>query len=89
MVGSAGVTVPEPIGFKITRWGSDPYSRGGYSYMPVVGPVSELLVSVHSANGVSLSQGFTEEEFHELCRPLGPLVFAGEHVNNTVGNSYL
>ena len=27
------VEVPQPIHFKVTRWGSDPYSRGCYTYM--------------------------------------------------------
>ncbi len=29
-------------------------------------------------------QGFTDAEFDALCGSVGPLYFAGEHVNNTV-----
>jgi lysine-specific histone demethylase 1 len=30
---SPSIVVPEPIPVKITRWGSDPYSRGSYSFL--------------------------------------------------------
>jgi monoamine oxidase len=30
-----GNNVPDPNGFKITRWASDPFSRGSYSYIAV------------------------------------------------------
>lgn len=30
-----GVSVPEPIDYQITRWASDPFSLGSYSYNPV------------------------------------------------------
>ncbi len=30
-----GKTFPEPSGFQITRWNSDPFSLGSYSYTPV------------------------------------------------------
>ena len=29
-----GKNTPEPIAAKVTRWGSDPYSLGAYSYIP-------------------------------------------------------
>jgi monoamine oxidase len=28
-----GNAIPEPTGWQLTRWGSDPYSFGAYSYM--------------------------------------------------------
>lgn len=31
----ASKTVPEPTAFRVTRWGSDPWTRGSYSYVPV------------------------------------------------------
>ncbi|HEX7448803.1 MAG TPA: FAD-dependent oxidoreductase, partial [Pirellulales bacterium] len=31
----ASRTVPEPTAFRVTRWGSDPWTRGSYSYVPV------------------------------------------------------
>lgn len=31
----ASKTVPEPTAFCVTRWGSDPWTRGSYSYVPV------------------------------------------------------
>ena len=30
-----GPSVPDPVGYQITRWGSDPFSYGSYSYIPV------------------------------------------------------
>jgi len=30
-----GLTLPTPIGYKISRWNSDPYAKGSYSYMKV------------------------------------------------------
>jgi monoamine oxidase len=27
--------IPDPVNFHITRWGSDPYARGSYSFMKV------------------------------------------------------
>lgn len=30
-----GATVPDPVGYQITRWGNDPFSLGSYSYIPV------------------------------------------------------
>lgn len=27
-----GANIPEPLGYKITRWSKDPYARGSYSY---------------------------------------------------------
>lgn len=33
----AAKTVPEPSAFRVTRWASDPWARGSYSYVPVRG----------------------------------------------------
>ena len=30
-----GSTVPDPLDWRITRWGSDPWARGSYSFLPV------------------------------------------------------
>ena len=30
-----GADIPEPDAVHVTRWGSDPYSRGSYSYVAV------------------------------------------------------
>jgi len=30
-----GVSIPEPIDYQITRWATDPFSLGSYSYNPV------------------------------------------------------
>ncbi|MCG8456434.1 MAG: FAD-dependent oxidoreductase, partial [Holophagales bacterium] len=30
-----GSGIPDPVDFQITRWGSDPYTWGSYSYLPV------------------------------------------------------
>ena len=30
-----GENVPKPVSYRITRWHSDPYSYGSYSYLPV------------------------------------------------------
>ena len=29
-----GASVPDPVGYQVTRWGSDPFSQGSYSYIP-------------------------------------------------------
>jgi monoamine oxidase len=29
-----GKTVPEPAAFRLTRWASDPFAFGSYSYLP-------------------------------------------------------
>jgi len=31
---SYGASVPDPVGYQVTRWGSDPFSQGSYSYIP-------------------------------------------------------
>ena len=36
-----GQDIPEPTAFKVSRWGSDPYSYGSYSYLKV-GSVEEM-----------------------------------------------
>ena len=28
-------SIPEPVDWRITRWGTDPFARGAYSYLPV------------------------------------------------------
>jgi len=30
-----GSRIPDPVGYQITRWGSDPFTLGSYSYLPV------------------------------------------------------
>ena len=30
-----GPGTPDPVGYQITRWASDPFARGSYSYLPV------------------------------------------------------
>lgn len=30
-----GAKIPNPVGYQITRWGSDPFTLGSYSYLPV------------------------------------------------------
>ena len=67
------IAIPDPIGFRITRWGKDRFSRGSYTYLP---PGStdqdfQLLQSPINGNGDSLIlEGSTE-----VMR----LFFAGEH----------
>ncbi|VEU39071.1 unnamed protein product [Pseudo-nitzschia multistriata] len=50
------ISIPDPIGFRITRWGKDRFSRGSYTYLP---PGStdqdfQLLQSPVNGNGDSL-----------------------------------
>jgi lysine-specific histone demethylase 1 len=71
---SPSIVVPEPIAVKITRWGSDPYSRGSYSFLT---PGStdqdyQMLQSPVCAHGDSLLL-----EGDETMR----LFFAGEHTS--------
>ena len=35
MLASSSVEVPEPIDAVVTRWGSEAYSEGAYSFVPV------------------------------------------------------
>jgi monoamine oxidase len=30
-----GANIPDPIDYQLTRWGTDPFSLGSYSYNPV------------------------------------------------------
>jgi lysine-specific histone demethylase 1 len=67
------ITIPDPIGFRITRWGKDRFSRGSYTYLP---PGStdqdfQMLQSPVNASGDSLLL----ESRAEVMR----LFFAGEH----------
>lgn len=36
-----GTIVPEPLACQVTRWASDPHSRGSYSFVPVRGSLSD------------------------------------------------
>ena len=38
---AVGVEIPEPTGFLISRWRSDPYALGSYSFLPVGGQASD------------------------------------------------
>ena len=67
------IVVPDPIGFRITKWGKDRFSRGSYTYLP---PGStdqdfQMLQSPVNASGDS----FLLEGRTEVMR----LFFAGEH----------
>ena len=64
--------VPEPISFRITRWGSDRFSRGSYTFLPpgATDQDFQLLQSPINGNGDSLLL-----EGSETMR----LFFAGEH----------
>lgn len=57
-----------PKAFMVTRWNSDPYSRGSYSYF---------------SSASSQSEGSGPEDMLELARPAwnGRLGFAGEHTS--------
>lgn len=65
-------TIPEPIAYRATRWGSDEFSRGSYTFLPP-GATDQDFQSLQSpinANGDSiLLEGF------ETMR----VFFAGEH----------
>jgi monoamine oxidase len=30
-----GSAIPEPVGYQISRWASDPFALGSYSYLPI------------------------------------------------------
>ena len=65
-------TVPDPVASMCTRWGSDVFSRGSYSYVAV---------------------GASGDDYDELGRPEGRVLFAGEHTcrehPDTVGGAML
>lgn len=48
-----GVSIPEPIDYQITRWASDPFSLGSYSYNPV-GAVPEMRQALAAPLGKSV-----------------------------------
>ena len=67
------MVIPDPVSFRITRWGKDRFSRGSYTYLP---PGStdqdfQMLQSPINASGDSL----LTEGRAEVMR----LFFAGEH----------
>jgi monoamine oxidase len=69
---SPSIVLPNPIAFKVTRWGKDRFARGSYSFLP---PGStdqdyQLLQSPVNADGDSLLL-----EGSDIMR----LFFAGEH----------
>lgn len=55
-----GKKIPDPVATRVTRWGSDPFSRGGYSFAKV---------------------GCESNAYDDIARPLGDLLFAGEHTS--------
>lgn len=67
-----GVHVPSPIAYKVTRWGSDPFARGSYTFLPpgTTDQDFQTLQSPVNGNGDSLLL-----EGSETMR----LFFAGEH----------
>lgn len=66
------IVIPEPIAFKVTRWGDDRFSRGSYTFLPpgTTDQDFQLLQSPINANGDSILL-----EGSETMR----LFFAGEH----------
>jgi monoamine oxidase len=48
-----GASIPEPIDYQITRWATDPFSLGSYSYNPV-GAVPKMRQELASPVGKSL-----------------------------------
>ncbi|MEA5463879.1 FAD-dependent oxidoreductase [Leptothoe sp. PORK10 BA2] len=48
-----GVSIPEPIDYQITRWATDPFSLGSYSYNPV-GAVPKMRQELAAPLGNSL-----------------------------------
>ncbi len=70
----SGVSVPTPIGYKISRWASDNYSRGSYSFL-APGSTEEDYIALRSpvcGNGDDFSVGKSETM---------RLFFAGEHTS--------
>ena len=71
------IDVPDPVTFKVTRWGSDKFARGSYMFLP---PGStdedfETLQSPVNGNGDSI---LLEQSISETMR----LFFAGEHTTS-------
>lgn len=67
--------VPDPISWKVTRWGSDPFSRGCYTFLPpgATDQDFQILQSPINGNGDSLTL-----EGSETMR----LFWAGEHTTS-------
>jgi Flavin containing amine oxidoreductase len=73
----AKIDVPNPVAFKVTRWGNDKFARGSYTFLP---PGStdedfETLQSPVNGNGDSI---LLEQTTSETMR----LFFAGEHTTS-------
>lgn len=68
----SGITVPDPIAYRVTRWGADQFSRGCYTFLTpgTTDDDFEALMSPVNENGDSLLL-----EGSETMR----LFFAGEH----------
>jgi len=63
-----GLTLPTPTSYKISRWFSDPFAKGAYSYMRVGGGTDTTIYSSFQS-GVSAGSGGYK------------LYFAGEHTD--------
>lgn len=68
-------SVPDPIAYKVTRWGKDPFSRGSYTFLPPGATDQDFraLQSPINGNGDSILL-----EGSETMR----LFFAGEHTTS-------
>lgn len=66
--------VPPPSFYKVTRWGSDPFARGSYSFVPPGSSVQDFLTlkSPIHANGDTILSG---------SKHTARLFFAGEHTD--------
>lgn len=46
-----GTTIPDPIASHITRWTTDPYTLGSYSYIPIGASLEDMVTLRQSING--------------------------------------
>lgn len=77
--GKSSESVPSPTKVIITRWRSDPYALGSYTYIPVAGSTHQ---GTEGPAGFS-AEGGSPLDIMETSHPLwdNHLFFAGEHTS--------
>ena len=77
------LTLKDPIKFKVTRWGSDVYARGCYTFLPPgctdqdYTELAKPLTGIDNVEEVESSLTFSEDV------PIHRLFFAGEHTSES------
>lgn len=66
LAAALGRDVPEPVGFAVTDWHSDPFSQGSYSYLPIGSSTSAFTAMAAPVDGRLLFAGeHTAEDYYQ------------------------